>query len=106
MYVHSILAGAIKITGKRTEGALQIRRAAGSVIPGIANVAATAKSVKCRRIEGQRIAIAIGGPIERHARIDTIVEGALDYVGELRLAAGREHSPVPHHVADGCAAFA
>ena len=56
--------------------------------------------------KAKRIAVTIKRAVERHAGIDAVVQGALNDVGIFGFAGGGEHAPVPHHVADGRAAFA
>src|SRR5437763_13430549 len=106
MHIYAVLAGAVEISGQGRERTLDVRWAAGYVVPGIPNIRAAAKSVKMCGIKCQRIAIAIGRSIERHSGVDSVVQCAFDHVGELRLAARGQHAPVPHHVADCGAAFA
>ena len=106
MHIYAVLAGAVEISGQGRERTLDVRWAAGYVVPGIPNIRAAAESVEMCGIKGQRIAIAIGRSIERHSGVDSVVESALDHVGELRLATRGQHAPVPHHVADCGAAFA
>src|SRR5262249_28981069 len=77
MDVQAVFAGAVEIARQGREGALEIRRAAGGVVPGIADVLAR------RRVERQRIAIAVQRAFERHARVDAVVQRTLDDVGEL-----------------------
>src|SRR5208337_5540198 len=85
--VKAILAGAVKIAWQGRKGALQIRRAARGVIPGIADM------VAARRVERQGIAITIKSTVERHPGIDAVIQSTLDNVGVLRLARGSEHAP-------------
>ena len=89
MDVQAIFAGAVKISWQGGECAFDIWRAASDVIPRIANVRAAAKTVKMGRIERQWIAITLCCSIQRHARVDAVVQRALDRVGELGFAACR-----------------
>src|SRR5438105_11941832 len=61
VHVQAVLTGAVEITGKRGQGALEVGRATGGVVPLVADFVATAG------IERQRIAITIERAIERHA---------------------------------------
>src|SRR5580658_8710625 len=100
MYVDSVRAGAVEIPRERPERALEVRRTAGYVIPGISDL------VSRGRIKRQRIAIAIERAVERHAGIDSVIQSALYNIGELGISSDGKHAPVPHHIADGGAAFA
>src|ERR1700684_2111172 len=51
--IQAVTAGAVEIAGKGSDGALEIRRAAGRVVPGIANGNAG------RRVERERIGITV-----------------------------------------------
>ena len=99
MNVNAIATCAVQISRQRSERALEVGRTTGYVVPGIADF------VSGRRIERQRIAIAVERSIQRHAGVDPVVECSFDYIGEFRISRSREHAPVPHHVADGGAAF-
>src|ERR1700730_17754074 len=68
MHVNTVAAGAIEISRERGEGALEIWGTAGDVVPLVANLVTTG------RIEGQRITIAIERSVERHPRINSVVE--------------------------------
>src|SRR5260221_13951565 len=98
--VEAVLAGAVEIARERGEGAFEIGRAAGGVVPLVADFFVGGG------IEGQRVAVAIKIAAERHAGIDAVVESAFDDVGVGSFAGGGGHAPVPHHVADCGAAFA
>src|SRR5271165_2141655 len=100
MYVNSVCAGAVEISRKGPECALQVRRAASHVVPGIPDLIAS------RWIERQRVAIAVERAVERHARINPVIQSAFDNIGKLCVPGCGEHAPVPHHVADGSATLA
>ena len=108
--VDAIGTCAVEIAGERCKGPLQIGRTTGRVIPWIADGALFGRPiagvVAVGGIVCQRVAIAIGLTVERHSRVDAVVEGALDHISESRLPRGRKHAPVPHHVADCGATFA
>ena len=99
MHIKSVGAGAVQIARQRSKRALEVRRATRRVVPGIADLVAIG------RVETQRIAVTIKRSIQGHARIDPVVQGALNDVGVFCIPGCREHAPVPHHVADGGAAF-
>src|ERR1700722_1396099 len=100
MNVDSIGAGAIEISGQRSESTLKIRRTAGRVVPGIADI------VSGRGIEGQRVSITVEGAIQRHSGIDSVVQSTLYNIGKLCFSGNGQHAPVPHHVADRGTTFA
>src|SRR5215472_6603779 len=100
MQIETVSAGAVEIPGQRGKRALEVWRATRRVVPRVADL------IAIRRVETQRIAVTIKRSVEGHARVDPVVQGALDDVGIFRLTGCGEHAPVPHHVADGCAAFA
>ena len=82
------LAGAfVEVARQRGKGALQIGRAASSVVPGIADVSIGCVTVARvpGRIERERIAIAIHLAIERHPGIDAVVERTFDNIGKARF---------------------
>src|SRR5208337_14542 len=95
MHIDSVRTGAVEISRERPECALQVRGTAGHVVPGIPDLIAS------RWIEGQRIAIAVERAVERHPRIDSVIQSALDDIGKLCVPGCGKHAPVPHHVADG-----
>src|SRR6185312_2862410 len=55
VHIQTIFAGAVEITWQRSERALEIRRAAGYVIPCIADIRAASETIQCGRIERQWI---------------------------------------------------
>ena len=99
MYVNTVGACAVEIAWQGTKRAFEVRRAAGYVVPRIANL------VSVRRIKRQRIPVAIQITAQRHSRIYSVVERALDHVRIFSVARCRQHSPAPHHVPDRRAAF-
>src|SRR5258708_36757297 len=88
-------AGAVEISGKGSKDALEVRRTAGRVVPGIAN------GFSKGGIESQRIAVAIEPAVERHSGIDAVIESPLDDVGKLRVSRAGQHAPMPPHLANG-----
>ena len=104
--VDAILARAVEVSWQGPERALDIGRAAEHVVPRIADGAVLAVPVGVGFAGGfQRIGIAIQRPIERHADVDRVIEGALHDVGKARITRRSEHAPVPHEAADGGARF-
>ena len=99
MHIEALAASAVKVSWERSECTLEIWWAASCVVPGIADLVAS------RCIEGERIAIAIKRSIERHSRIDTVVQRPFHYIRKLGIAGRRQHAPVPHHVSDRGATF-
>ncbi len=107
MNVNAVRIRAVEVSRKRCEGPLQVRRTAGRVVPRIADLAIHQMPVPrlTGRVKRQRIAVAIGFAVERHPRVDTVVQRPLDHIGELRVARRCQHAPVPHHVSNGRAAL-
>ncbi len=99
MNVDAILAGAVEVAGQRRKRALNIRRTAGRVVPGIPN------HIARRGLEGQRVAIAVHLPIERHSGVDAVIQRPLHHIGKPRLAGRGQQARVPHHVPDRGAAL-
>src|SRR5579864_9772550 len=99
MRINSVRAGAVEVSRKRPEGALEIRRTARYVVPGIPDL------ISRRWIKSKRVPIAVQRAVKRHAGIDSVIQGTFHDVGELCVTGGGQHSPVPHHVADGGTAF-
>src|SRR5437879_11538532 len=100
MKVDPVLAGAVKVTRKGSEDALEVRWTASHVVPLIADLVAS------RRIKRERVTVAVEHAVERHSGIDAVVQRPFDDVGEFGIASGRQHAPVPHHVSDGRTALA
>src|SRR5262249_45345823 len=98
--IESVSAGTVKIARQRSKGTLQIWRATRRVVPRVPNLIAS-RGIKC-----QGIPVAVKRAVKGHAGVNAVVQGTLDDIGELRIAGGRQHPPVPHHVADGRAALA
>ena len=97
VHINAPGTGAIKVARQRRQRALQIGWAAGGVVPFVPDFFTG---------RFQWIAVAVERAGKRHPGIDAVVKRPLDHIGESRLARHRQHAPVPHHVADGRAAFA
>ena len=97
--INAVATGAVKISRQRGQGAFQIRRTAGRVVPIVANFVAMG------RIKRQRIAIAVECAVQGHAGIDAVIERAFYHIREFGFARRGEHAPIPHHVSNGCATF-
>ncbi len=99
LQLDAVLVDGRELLLERGQHPHQVGRAAGAGVPRLAALAAAARPVAdVLRAPLQRVHVEEVAPVERHARKDGVVQGALVVVGEARLA-GREQQPERQHAA-------
>src|SRR4029077_347033 len=95
MCVDSLFARAVKVARKGGKDSFEVRWATSYVVPLVADL------VPSGRIKRERVTVAVKHSVERHSGVDAVIQSAFDDISKLSIARGRQHTPVPHHVADG-----